>query len=169
MSTTVEPITVDDIEHLVQLFDSAGPYVSARTLSDYWLYARLFSTTCLCVRDGQAPVAALIAFRDQTPGRNEIYIQDVAVDAEHRRQQLAEALFAELHLRASEWDVERIWLTSEPENQAALKLWTKLGYSNPIADYQSEGVWLTKDLKGEGRDRSIFEFRLSRGSAAVQG
>ncbi len=89
MSTTVEPITVDDIEHLVQLFDSAGPYVSARTLSDYWLYARLFSTTCLCVRDGQAPVAALIAFRDQTPGRNEIYIQDVAVDAEHRRQQLA--------------------------------------------------------------------------------
>ena len=139
MKPTVEPITERDLEDLVRLFSNAGPYVSARTLSDYWLYARLFSSTCLCVRgaDGR-PAAAIIAFRDQTPGCMEIYIQDLAVDADHRRQGLGEAILDELHKRAATWKIERIWLTSEAENVGAMKLWTKLGYENPPADYQVE-------------------------------
>ena len=160
MKPVVEPITERDIEHLVHLFSNAGPYVSARTLSDYWLYARLFSTTCLCVRDDAGrPVAAVIAFRDQTPGRQEIYIQDVAVDADHRRQGLGEAILDEIHRRAATWQIARIWLTSEAENVGAMKLWTKLDYENPPADYQADGIWLTSNLKGPNRDRAIFERR----------
>lgn len=161
MSIKVESIIKDDIEALTQLFDSAGPYVSSRSLSDYWLYARLFSTTCLCVRDDQGtPIAALIAFCDQTPGRHEIYIQDVAVHASHRRQGLAEALLLEIHRRAVGLGIARLWLTSEAENSGAMRLWQKFGYVNRESDYRADGVWLTKDLKGPGRHRAIFEATL---------
>ena len=100
MHHKVEPITENDSEALADLFANAGPYVTARTLSDYWLYARLFSTTCLCIRsDAEQLVAAVLAFRDQTPGRNEIYIQDVAVQIDQRGRGLAESLLREIRYR----------------------------------------------------------------------
>ena len=160
MSGKPEPITVADIEDLAELFGNAGPYVTARTLSDYWLYARLFSSTCLCIRSEGRPVAAVIAFRDQTPGVEEIYIQDVAVHAEHRRRGYGEALLEALHMRARGWSVKRLWLTSEAENFGALKLWRRLGYENSESDYQLDGVWLTSGLKGTGRDRAVFQLWL---------
>ncbi len=160
MTGNPEPITVADIEDLAELFANAGPYVTARTLSDYWLYARLFSSTCLCIRSDGRPVAAVIAFRDQTPGVDEIYIQDVAVHPHHRRHGLGEALLGELHQRARGWSVKRLWLTSEAENIGAMKLWRRLGYENVESDYQMDGVWLTCGLKGPGRDRAVYQLHL---------
>jgi GNAT superfamily N-acetyltransferase len=155
-----ESIVEGDAEQLLELFESGGPFVSARSLSDYWLYARLFSSTCLCVRnDAGSPVAALIAFRDQTPGVEEIYIQDVVVAADYRRQGLGGKLLEELHQRAGKWGVYRIWLTSEADNAGAMQLWHQFGYANPPAAYQEAGVWLTRDLKGPGRDRAVYEYR----------
>jgi ribosomal protein S18 acetylase RimI-like enzyme len=155
-----ESIIAADVEALVDLFTVSGPFVSARTASDYWLYARLFSPTCLCVRgDDGRPVAAVLAFPDQSPGVDEIYIQDVAVHPEHRRLGYGELLLDELHRRATDWGVTRIWLTSEPANTGAIRLWAKFGYENPPADYQEADVWLTRDLKGPGRDRAVFERR----------
>ena len=162
MTWKVESITEADIEDLHELFSNAGPYVSARTLSDYWLYARLFSSTCLCIRDDTGkPIAALIAFRDQTEGVNEIYIQDVAVHSDHRKQGLANALMIELRRRAEIWKSSRIWLTSEPENMGARRLWAELEYENRPADYKHDGVWMTENLKGPHRDRAVFELHLS--------
>ena len=165
MRRDAEPITEGDAEQLLNLFESAGPFVSARTLSDYWLYARLFSSTCLCIRDEHGrPIAAVVAFCDQSPGRNEIYVQDVAVSSTHRKQGLGHELLDALHRRARQWGTERIWLTSEAENTAAMKLWHKLGYTNAPADYQQDGLWISRDLKGPGRDRAVFELRLSQDS-----
>ncbi len=158
MTSKPESITEADAEHLVELFEAAGPFVSARTLSDYWLYARLFSSTCLCVRDdAERPIAAVIAFRDQTPGVDEIYVQDVVVSSDHRRLGLGRALLEELHRRADEFGIRRLWLTSEVENAGAMKLWHSFGYVNPPADYQESGVWMTRDLKGPGRDRAVYQ------------
>lgn len=151
MSHKVESITENDIEDLHELFSTAGPYIRVRSLSDYWLYARLFNSTCLCIdSDTNTPLAALLAFRDQTPGRNEIYVQDIAVRPDRRGQDYGEALFSDLHQRARQWHVTRVWLTSEYENRPALRLWAKLNYKNPVADYLSEGVWISRNLKGSG-------------------
>lgn len=161
MTNKPESIEEGDAEQLRDLFSSGGRFVSARGLSDYWLYARLFGSTCLCVRDDAGkPVAVVIAFRDQTPGVNEIYIQDVVVRSDHRRQGLGGMVLEELHRRAADWGINRIWLTSEAENAAAMQLWHQFGYVNPEADYQQAGVWLTRNLKGAGRDRAMYECRL---------
>lgn len=155
-----ESITEDDLATVEELFISAGPYVTARGPSDYWLYARLFGQTCLCVRIDGSAVAVVIAFRDQTPGVNEIYIQDVAVHPDYRGRGLAKLLLEELHRRACLWGVERVWLTSEADNTPAMKLWLRLGYVNIEADYDQDGVWLTENLKGPGRDRAVYELSL---------
>lgn len=161
MTGKPEELIEADAHDLVELFEQAGSFVAVRSLSDYWLYARLFGSTCLCIRsDSGEPVAAIIAFRDQTPGKSEIYVQDVAVHPAHRRRGLGEALLSELHTRAVDWGIKRIWLTSEAENISAMSLWCKLGYENLPADYQTNGVWLTSDLKGPGRDRAVYEARL---------
>ena len=157
MENKVESITENDADDLVELIEASGPFVSARSSSDYWLYARLFSTTCLCVRnDNGQPIAALLAFKDQTPGKSEIYIQDLVVHPGHRRQGYGEALMGGLHQRAESDGVERLWLTSEADNEAAAGLWARLGYRNDPSDYQQNGVWITRDLKGRGRDRAVF-------------
>lgn len=158
----IEPIAETDAEDLVKFFDNAGPFVSARTRSDYWLYARLFGSTCLCTRDDEGrPTSVVISFIDQTPGKHEIYVQDVAVAADHRGHGHGRALMERLHEIATERNINRVWLTSEPNNSAALRLWMQLGYSNPTADYEVDGVWITADLKGPGKDRAVFEWRPS--------
>lgn len=163
----VEPITVADASGLVELCGAAGEFVTARNRSDYWLYARLFSHSCLCIRSDGRPVAVVIAFCDQTPEVNEIYVQDVAVHPGHRRRGHASALLAELRARAESWSVRGIWLTSEPDNEEAITLWRRLGFVNAPADYQRDGVWLTRDLKGPGRDRAVFRLDLLAGQASV--
>lgn len=154
----VESISIDDVEALFELFSDAGPFVTPRTLSDYWLYARLFSNTCLCVRDGSNLAGAVIAFRNQLPGTDDIYVQDVAVDPAHRRNGIAERLIGELIERSHGLSVRRIWLTSEHENSAAIRVWERLGFTNRPSDYLSDGLWLTRNLKGRGRDRAVFEW-----------
>ena len=160
--TEVESIKESDAEDLVELFSNAGPYVSARTQSDYWLYARLFSTTCLCIRDDNGkPIAALIAFIDQTPCKREIYIQDVAVNVTQRQTRIGYTLIRHLVQIAASASMDRIWLTSEPTNDAALRLWQKLGFINRRSDYAYQEIWITRDLKGPGKDRAVFERRPS--------
>lgn len=163
MTWKVESITEADIEDLHELFSNAGPYVSARTLSDYWLYARLFSSTCLCIRDDTGkPIAALIAFQDQTPGIDEIYVQDVAVDGNHRRSGLGESLVREIKHLAVALGATRLWLTSDAGNTGAQELWKRTGFSNNESDYTFNGVWMTQDAKGPDRDRCIYELELLR-------
>ncbi len=65
--------------------DLCGPYVWPRTSSDYWLYAELFSSTCLGAIDNDELIGAVVAFRSQDKPDN-IYVQDVVTHANHRRR-----------------------------------------------------------------------------------
>ena len=42
----VTPLRPERIGEVLRLMELGEPYISARTLSDYWLYATLFSSTC---------------------------------------------------------------------------------------------------------------------------
>ena len=149
-------LTERNIIGLKKIFDSSGPFVAVRSISDYWLYARLFNNTCIIAKDNDVLVGALLAFCDQTRSYKEIYIQDVVVLPEYQNKGIGTLLLEEFIDRAKALNIGRVWLTSEAENRNAMKLWEKLGFVNHEADYIKEGLWVTKDLKGPGRDRVVY-------------
>lgn len=156
--TALRPEHISEIQRLMELGE---PYIHARSLSDYWLYAALFSSTCpIAVGEGNSITGAVIAFRSQDAPAD-VYVQDVMIRPRHRRCGIARALLDSVRSQAEEWDCERIYLTSEPDNQAAHATWTALGFANAQSDYEIDGIWVTADFKGPDRSRAVYEMSLS--------
>ncbi|MFF2554843.1 GNAT family N-acetyltransferase [Nocardia sp. NPDC058058] len=152
----------DHIDEVIQLMELGRPYISARTRSDYWLYATLFSTTCPVAIDGDGTIAgAVIAFRSQDSPAD-VYVQDVMIHPGYRRQGIAGALLKSVQAQAEKWSCQRIYLTSEPANHAAHTAWTSLGFLNIAGDHTVEGVSVITDYKGPGKSRAVYELPLPR-------
>lgn len=156
MGRIIRPITKDDTPYIHGLITRSGPFVSPRSKSDYWLYATLFSDTCLCLIENDDLCGVVLAFTDQSRNFEELYIQDLAVLPNHRKFGVGSALLEALLMRARSFGVKKVWLTSEPRNAAAIALWCGFGFENPEADYLDNGYWVTKNLKGKSEDRVIF-------------
>ncbi|MDR7172852.1 GNAT superfamily N-acetyltransferase [Nocardia kruczakiae] len=156
----VTPLSVEYINEVHDLMELGEPCIRARGLSDYWLYAELFSSTCpIMIDKNNTPTGAVIAFRSQD-NPAEVYIQDVMIHPDHRQQGIARTLLNSVHTQAEKWGCERIYLTSEPENKAAHATWTNLGYVNVPGDHEIDGVSVTTDYKGPGRSRAVYEFSV---------
>ncbi|MEV4129317.1 GNAT family N-acetyltransferase [Nocardia sp. NPDC049707] len=157
----VVPLQPEYITEVQELMKLGEPYISARTLSDYWLYAKLFSTTCpITIEEDNTVTGAVIAFRSQTdPG--DVYIQDVMIHPQHRRRGIARALLQSVRSQAEKWACERLYLTSEPDNQAAQATWATLGFVNVPGDHENDGVSIITDFKGPGRSRAVYELALT--------
>ncbi|MEN8907381.1 MAG: GNAT family N-acetyltransferase [Clostridiales bacterium] len=158
---TIGSLNTDDITALRELFKNSGPYVTQRGTSDYWLYTRLFSNTCLGAKDGENLIGALLSFCDQTKSNTELYIQDIAVSPQNQGHGVGESLLKEIIHRTKFVGITKIWLTSEAENDKAIQLWLKYGFENKKADYIKDDLWVTRDLKGPGRDRIVYSLDLN--------
>ncbi|MBF6137231.1 GNAT family N-acetyltransferase [Nocardia puris] len=156
----IAPLQPKHISDIHQLMERGEPYVHARNLSDYWLYAALFSSTCPIATDGDSIVGAVIAFRSQD-NPADVYLQDVMVHPQHQRRGIARALLDSVRSQAETWECERIYLTSEPDNEAAHVTWTALGFTNVPGDHEINGVSVITDFKGPGRNRAVFELTLT--------
>lgn len=153
--TCIRSLAKDDLSKILDIVENCGPYISPRTMSDYWLYTELFSDTCLGAFKGDLLVGIALCFLNQVEERNEAYIQDFAVSPDHRKEGIGQKLLSELIERLSS-NVQSVWLTSEAGNQPAADLWGRFGFVNEKADYVENGLWVSKDLKGPGKDRIIF-------------
>jgi aminoglycoside 3-N-acetyltransferase I len=67
--------------------------------------------------------------------RSEIYIYDLAVDEEHRRQGVATALIAELQQVAAARGAYVIFVQADREDEAAIALYTKLGVREDVLHF----------------------------------
>lgn len=156
----ITPLTVDRIPDLEKLLALGEPYIRLRGSSDYWLYATLFADTCpLAIIDGQV-AGSVIAFRSQVDP-SEIYLQDVMTHPDHRREGITRALVEEIHRQGSVWGCRRLFLTSEPDNYAAHRVWLALGFSNVAGDTTEAGVAVIYDYKGPGKHRAVYERQIS--------
>lgn len=149
-----------DVERLMALGE---PFVRPRTSSDYWLYARLFSSTCPVALEDGTLAGAAIAFRSQDDPAD-VYVQDVMVHPDFRRRGVAGLLLDSVRTRAADWGCHRVYLTSEPENRAAHRTWLTLGFHNVPGDRDVGGVQVLTDFKGAGKDRAVYELPVSRRS-----
>jgi ribosomal protein S18 acetylase RimI-like enzyme len=156
----VAPLSQDRISEIEQLMRLGAPYVTPRTSSDYWMYARLFSSTCLVALVDRTMAGAVIAFRSQDDP-DEVYVQDVVTHPDHRGRGVARGLLSVLSERMAQRGVTRIYLTSEPDNEAAHHTWLSLGFVNVPGDREERGVQVTADFKGPGRDRAVYELGLT--------
>jgi GNAT superfamily N-acetyltransferase len=149
------------IGEVQQLMGLGEPFIRARTLSDYWLYATLFSSTCpVSIADDNTVAGALIAVRSQDEPAD-VYIQDVMIHPRHRRRGIARALLERVRSQAETWNCRRLYLTSEPDNQAAHTSWIALGFANVAGDHEIDGVSVVTDFKGPGRSRAVYQLTLS--------
>ncbi|MFF0494287.1 GNAT family N-acetyltransferase [Nocardia sp. NPDC004068] len=156
--TPLQTAHIDEVHHLMELGE---PFIRARGLSDYWLYAALFSSTCPVALGHDGTITgAVIAFRSQDDPAD-VYVQDVMIHPAHRRRGITRALLRSVQTQAEKWDCARLYLTSEPENEAAHASWTALGFTNLPGDHQVDGIWVTTDFKGPGRSRAVYELRLA--------
>ncbi len=153
----LRPEATGDVERLMALGE---PYVRPRTSSEYWLYARLFSSTCpVAVSEGTMAGAA-IAFRSQDDP-TDVYVQDVVVHPDFRRRGVARLLLDSVRARAVGWGCRRLYLTSEPGNRAAHGTWLTLGFRNVPGDREVEGMQVSSNFKGPGKDRAVYELLLN--------
>ncbi|ATL72244.1 GNAT family N-acetyltransferase [Nocardia terpenica] len=137
------------------------PYIRARGLSDYWLCASLFSSTCPIALDDEGTITgAVIAFRSQD-NPTDVYVQDVMIHPQHRRRGITRMLLHSVRSQAEKWDCRRMYLTSEPDNYAAHATWTALGFANVPGDHEINGVSIITDFKGPGRSRAVYELLLN--------
>jgi GNAT superfamily N-acetyltransferase len=155
----ITPLRVDLIPQILELMDLGAPYVKARTASDYWLYATLFSSTCPTALIDDELAGAVIAFRSQD-APNEVYIQDVMTHPDYRRGGIAQALIGHVRDQAIAWNCIRIYLTSEPENTAAQAAWESMGFSNAGGDRIVNGVPVITNFKGPGKDRAVYQLSI---------
>jgi GNAT superfamily N-acetyltransferase len=155
------PLNVELTADVLALMELGSPFVRARTPSDYWLYARLFASTCPIALIDDSLAGAVVAFRSQEEPE-EIYIQDVMTHPDFRRRGVTRALLAAVRDRAEHWACRRLYLTSEPENTSAHATWTNLGFTNVPGDYAIDGVSVVADYKGPGKDRAVYELLLEQ-------
>lgn len=155
----VAPLSQALVPDVMRIMDQGAPYIRTRTQSDYWLYARLFSSTCpVALIEGEL-VGAIIAFRSQD-NPSEVYVQDVVTHPGRRRTRIAQTLLSRLQDQARSWECTCIYLTSEPDNTPAHATWLAAGFVNIPGDQEVDGVSVITDYKGPGKNRAVYELRL---------
>jgi len=112
---------------------------TARQPGDDYLEGLLASSTFIslaAVADGRVigGIAAYVLPKFEQV-RSEIYIYDLAVDEEHRRQGVATALIAELRQVAAARGAYSIFVQADREDAAAVSLYTKLGVREDVLHF----------------------------------
>jgi GNAT superfamily N-acetyltransferase len=157
----ITALTVERIAAVRELMTLGAPYIRARDLSDYWLYASLFSSTCpLALNENGQVRGAAIALRSQDEP-DDVYVQDLMVHPDARRGGIARALLAVVAERAAGWGCRRLYLSSEPDNTTAHAVWLSMGFSNLSGDRQVNGIEVINAFKGPGKDRAVYERKLT--------
>jgi aminoglycoside 3-N-acetyltransferase I len=147
VSLDIRHLTPDDLpmmEALLQTFgeafDDVATYTGNRPNADY--LSRLLAgdsfIALAAVKDGDV-VGGIAAYelRKFEQPRSEIYIYDLAVSADHRREGIATALIEELKVVAATRGAYVIYVQADTgvEDEPAIALYTKLGTREDVLHF----------------------------------
>lgn len=143
--TSIQRLTPDDVPLMREMlgalgraFEDVETYSAAQPTAAY--LARLLGRddffAIAALQDGAVVggIAAyeLLKFEQE---RREIYIYDLAVDEEHRRQGIATALIRDLQAIAAARGAYVIFVQADPGDAPAIALYTKLGTREDVLHF----------------------------------
>ncbi|PZU98855.1 MAG: AAC(3)-I family aminoglycoside N-acetyltransferase [Pseudanabaena sp.] len=142
---SIQQLSANDLAQMEELlavfseaFDDFDNYSSARPSASY--LKRLLSSDyfiALAALKNGAVVGGLAAYELQKfeQERSEIYIYDLAVAADHRREGIATALIQELKKIAVERSAYVIYVQADLGDDPAIALYTKLGVREDVLHF----------------------------------
>lgn len=135
--------TVADIPSLIDLEKSvAGTKIYSTTLEeDEWKGELQKCRVFLIEKDGM--VVGLLSYEQQSP--EHVYLSDLVVSPEFQGQGIARQVLARLLEELK--DIKKIYLTTHPDNQKALRLYQSLGF---VIESRKENYY------GDGEPRLIL-------------
>lgn len=121
-----------------EVFEDEDSYASAPPPADH--VARLLADPtfiALLALDGDAVVGALAAYelRKFEQARSELYIYDLAVREDRRRQGIATALIDRLRDHAREVGAWTVYVQADPPDAPAVALYAKLGSREEVLHF----------------------------------
>ena len=144
----VAPLTAFSLEEIAAVLREGRPWLPENT--DYWLWQTCFGATSFIAADGAALAGGILACVNQG-APDEVYVDQVAVHSAWRGRGVTGALLDAVCAEAERRGCRRAWLSTDPANPAT-QIWPRYGFG-PLG--------VRKDFKGAGKDRLLFERRLS--------
>jgi GNAT superfamily N-acetyltransferase len=155
-SLRIDPLTAFTVESIAAIMRHGEPWLPEST--DFWFWRECFGDTCFIGSLEGVPAGGILACVSQLRP-DELYIDQVAVSLAWRRRGVTRQLLAAVEDQARQRGCRRVWLTSDPTNPA-LGAWPRLGYEVLPSTDVVNGWPVTRDMKGPGKHRAIFEKRL---------
>ena len=145
---TIAPLAGADLDIIAAVLRTGRPWLPEHT--DHWLWRECFGdTSFIASQAGKAAGAVLACVNQSRP--QELYIDQVAVDPAWRGRGVTKLLIDAVEAAARQRACRRLWLCTDPVNPA-IRAWPPLGFAS---------LGVRKDFKGPGKDRELFEKRLT--------
>lgn len=144
----IKSISAVDLDAIASVMRTGRPWLPDST--DYWLWRECFGDTSFLASDGGRPVGGVLACVNQSRPE-ELYIDQVAVDPAWRGRGVTKLLMDAVGAEGRRRRCTRLWLCTDPVNPA-IRAWPPLGFAS---------LGVQKNFKGAGKDRELFEKRLS--------
>ena len=153
----VAPLSAFSVAQIASVMREGGPWLPEST--DYWLWHYCFGTTSFIASSDGALAGGVLACINQSKA-DEVYVDQVAVHKQWRGRGVTKHLLEAVADGARRLDCKRVWLSTDPANPAAL-VWPRYGFALLPGNDEVHGMQVTRDFKGPGKHRALFERRLA--------
>ncbi len=153
----VAPLTSFSLEQVASVMREGRPWLPEST--DYWLWQCCFGTTSFIASSDGALAGGVLACVNQSKA-DEVYVDQVAVRKEMRGRGVTGRLLEAVAGAARRHGCRRVWLSTDPANPAAW-VWPRYGFALLVGNDEANGLPVTRDFKGPGKHRALFEKRVA--------
>lgn len=151
------PLTAFSVPQIASVMREGHPWLPEAT--DYWLWQCCFGTTSFIASSAGDLAGGVLACINQSKA-DEVYVDQVAVQKQWRGRGVTGRLLEAVADEARRLGCTRVWLSTDPANPAAL-VWPRYGFALLPGNDEVNRMQVTRDFKGPGKHRALFERRLA--------
>ncbi|SIS45558.1 GNAT family N-acetyltransferase [Salimicrobium flavidum] len=147
-------------------------YILSPLIDEWWggrqmsakvpkLFFDHFHDSSFIIEEKGQIIGFLIGFMSQS-NNEEAYIHFAGVHPEYRKKNVGKNLYEAFYQSASESNRSVVKAVTSPVNKASIAYHKQLGFRVKDGDKVVDGVTVTADYDGPGKDRVLFEKEICR-------